>query len=646
MHDVRNTVDTRMPRSRISHNFTKFRKPGSRKRSYFYTSNNQPSKKLKSSQTDEQEDFQCADFPQLITRLPSNTTNLVHTDKRSTVIPFKLRPYQQQLKKKEEKTKRQKETFDTHEYGIVKFSKISDLFNNFIVQHTKTGCMKPVIEIFKKSHLGICISAYIQCKYCMFKSTPVDLFDRSNTDSNHGYPSGSLNDALGLACLKTKMGMTDIQFLLSLLSIKPPSITMLQRKVNKISDVMIKINEESMVENQKIVKEINALKSSNSSSISVETDVSYNNRPRLGYEAGTQAFSPMIENITTKKLTLSLDYVNKLCSHKVKNCTKANCRKNYPDQKTVASSEGYMLQHNLEKIENTGIVSVDTVTSDACNQINKVCKFNRKPVRHLTCFLHKMRTFQKHIHFMKLETSSNKFGLESSQYIKQLALAFRKRIQKELGRIKRRCKQESEFVKFSSICIKNIINCFTNNHSMCGTLSTVCQAYKESFRPTFLPCGKYLNLCQTDINKITAHLSKDFSHANLHELYGLTNTNKSESMHNRLMTYITKRVTWSRNFGAMCHSAVHSDTHGTGHSTLIIAKEIGIFYCEDSPFYDHMINIDTRNIFHKERQKSELYRQERYFRKLHQVNRKLLENSMYNMPSVSTELYNFAIKPK
>lgn len=36
----------------------------------------------------------------------------------------------------------------------------------------------------------------------------------------------------------------------------------------------------------------------------------------------------------------------------------------------------------------------------------------------------------------------------------------------------------------------------------------------------------------------------------------------------------------------MCHSAVHSDTHDTGRSTLIEAIEIEIFYFEDSPFND------------------------------------------------------------
>ena len=190
-----------------------------------------------------------------------------------------------------------------------------------------------------------------------------------------------------------------------------------------------------------------------------------------------------------------------------------------------------------------------------------------------------------------------------------------------------------------------MIDCFNDNHSMCHVLSTVCQYHKESFKPSFLPCGKYLQLSESDLNKITLILKRDFSHDNLHELYELTNTNKSESMHNRLFTYMTKRVTWTRNFSAMCHSAVHSDTYGTGGSTLVLAKKAGIMHCDGGPMFDHMIHIDSLNKYNKERQRTETYKNHRYFRKLKNGNRKLLENSAFSQSSISNEMYNFAIQP-
>lgn len=640
-----------MPRSRSNYTISRICKPGTRKRprSIQFSTEYQPSRKkqvpdCENINTDENQSS-VGDLE--YKRLKLSTTNLVRVEKKQPVLPYKLRPLNDL--QKEEASKRQNVSSD-HEYGIVKLSSISELMNNFWMNHAKLAerlnCKIPNIEFVKKQHMGLCITAILRCTKCMVSSEPIELYDKTTRSGKRGPAAGSLNTALPLACLKTKMGMKDIQFFLSTLSIQPPSSNLLQRNLNKMSDMVVKINEQSMITNQQIVKEINQLSRKNDEYVSVETDSSYNNRLQLGFEAATQSFSPMVENVTTKKLTLSLQYVNRLCSKKHKNENHNDCAKNYPDNKSMASSEGYLVEKNINNINSQGILKVGAITSDACNQINRVCQSRSgKSVRHFTCYVHKMRNFQKHIHYMQVSTSSNTYNLEKNQYMKQLALAFRKRIQKEIGRINNRCKRETEFVKSASLCIRNVIDCFVNNHSMCHILSTVCQAHRESFKPTFLPCGKYLELSRCDLNKITAILEKDFSHDNLHQLYGLKTTNKSESMHNRLMTYITKRVTWSRNFSAMCHSAVHSDTFGTGQSTLLIAKQAGIPYCDNGPMRNHMMHIDNINNYCKARQQTEKYKQDRYFGKLRRHNRKLLQNSMYMLPASSTETHNFAIKP-
>ena len=646
-----------MPRSRSNYTISRINRPGTRKRTrnHLFSTDNQPCRQNHSSVSINEDisfrddvDDESGSGDSTYKRLKMSTTNIIRIENKQPILPFKLRPLND-LKNEDETGKRQNVSLDL-EYGIVKLNTISELMNNFLLNHYKLAdrlnCKIPNVEFVKKQHQGLCITAILRCRKCMISSDPIELFDKTTRTGKRGPVAGCLNMALPLACLKTKMGMKDIQFLLSTLSIQPPSSALLQKNLNKLSDLVIQVNEESMIVNQHTVKEINKLVKQNSEYVSVETDVSYNNRLQLGYEAGTQSFSPMVENVTTKKMTLSLENVNRLCSKKNNICTHRNCTKNYPDNRTMASSEGYMVEKNIDKINHQGILKVDAITSDACNQINRICRSRPgKPIRHFTCYVHKMRNFQKHIHYMQLSPSSNTHNLEKSQYMKQLALAFRKRVQKEIGRINNRCKRETEFVKSASLCIRNVIDCFHNNHSMCHILSTVCQAHRESFRPNFLPCGKYLQLCRTDLNKITAILSKDFSHDSLHQLYGLTTTNKSESMHNRLMTYITKRVTWSRNFGAMCHSAVHSDTFGTGQSTLLLAQRAGITFCVGGPMENHMIHVDRINKYCKAQQQTEMYKNKRYFRKLHLHNRKLLVNSMYSLPAASIETHNFAINP-
>ena len=534
-------------------------------------------------------------------RISQNIADAVPQDKLCPIIPFKLRSLKTKTIKCTDTGQNITKVQNIEaEYGILKLCKVSELFNNFLKQHMNlSNCNQPNVEFIKKKHNGLCITAVLKCKNCSISSDQVDLFDRIDGKNKTGPAAGCLNEALPLACLKTKMGMKDIQFFLSTLSIQPPTASLMQKKLNKLCDLMVTVNEQSMVKNQELVKQIIEIK--NEKTVSVETDVSYNNRLQLGYEAGTQAFAPMIENVTNRKLTLSLDHINRLCQHKKTNCQSKECHKNYPDGKTMASSETQMIQNNIQKINRTGILEVGAVTSDACSQISKVCKtMTKKPIRHFTCYVHKMRNFQKHIHFMQLTPSTYTNGLDKSQFTKQLGLSFRKRVQKELGRLKRRCRKETEFVKCASLCIRNVIDCFSNNHTMCQILSTVCEAHKECYRPSFLPGGKHLTLSKTDHGKISSILAKDFSHDNLHELFGLTTTNKSESMHNRLMTYITKRVTWSRNFSAMCHSAVHSDTVGTGQSTIILAKEAGISYANSAPMFNYMQHIDSISRYHKD----------------------------------------------
>ena len=48
--------------------------------------------------------------------------------------------------------------------------------------------------------------------------------------------------------------------------------------------------------------------------VNVETDTSYNNRPQAGFEAGTQSFCPVISQDTRKKLVVSMETANKLCT--------------------------------------------------------------------------------------------------------------------------------------------------------------------------------------------------------------------------------------------------------------------------------------------------------------------------------------------
>ena len=168
----------------------------------------------------------------------------------------------------------------------------------------------------------------------------------------------------------------------------------------------------------------------------------------------------------------------------------------------------------------------------------------------------------------------------------------------------------------------------------------------KKYTPKFLPNGQYLNLNQDDYKKILNHLSKDFSVNNLKKLASLRNTNKAECIHHRVFTYAPKSNIWSRNYTSLCHSAVHSDTHKTGLSTLLIAKEIGLKYCKSDPFYRHMIHTDKRFQFWKTYMKTLKYKNRRHLTRKLKCNRALLQDSMYkNNESVCVREHRYGIDP-
>ncbi|KAH3861819.1 hypothetical protein DPMN_024770 [Dreissena polymorpha] len=69
----------------------------------------------------------------------------------------------------------------------------------------------------------------------------------SNTIKKPRGPSaGVLNEMILLPVMKSKMGMADVSLVLSCLNIKPPSDSLMQKKMNLMSDKATAVNEEEM----------------------------------------------------------------------------------------------------------------------------------------------------------------------------------------------------------------------------------------------------------------------------------------------------------------------------------------------------------------------------------------------------------------
>ncbi|CAC5423672.1 unnamed protein product [Mytilus coruscus] len=177
---------------------------------------------------------------------------------------------------------------DSEENIIVTLKKLTNLIIGFIPHN----CSLANPDVVMSKRLGtFYVSVKVVCTNCGFSSEPVKLY--STMKSPRGPDSGVLNNALLIPVIKSKVGISDIITIMSCLNIQCLSRTVMQRKVNKISDLMVDINKKTMIVNQEYVKKVLEL-AGQDNSFDAKVDSSFKNRPKAGFEAASQTFCRFI----------------------------------------------------------------------------------------------------------------------------------------------------------------------------------------------------------------------------------------------------------------------------------------------------------------------------------------------------------------
>ena len=566
------------------------------------------------------------------------------------LVPSKLRPVKE--KKNEEDNFNVGTTEATGSDKIINGNVIVDILQlNVILEklhkmHDIAGvCKNYNPQIKRGKSQGLCTFLTVRCKTCNLQEADQAAFqEKYEEQKKRGPVTGNLNEMLALSCYKTKVGITDLRFILSCLNIKPPSSGYLYKKVNEMSNTIISVNESTLVKNQQFVQEVNEL---TYTGIHVQTDTAYNHRPQSGGESATQSVAIVMEHSTSRKLPLCVSIANKLCRKRT--CQHLNCKKNHRTEDSMSSTETKLAKENLNKLEMLNILKIDSLTCDASAQLEKTVREHsakvQRPIRQFTCYVHAMRTLQKHLKNVHLIGPVP--GKDKLLFQQKLATAIRRRVHFELVRIQRHVTSEDAFLAKAKAAVQNIIKCFSNEHGNCQITSLVCLAHLASYSPKFLPYGKHLNLSFDDIEKLESVLTKFVSDVKLSKISRLLNTNKCESLHNRIFTYAPKTSVWSRNFDALCHSALHSSVYGTGKSTLILAKSRGIVTDQSDPVFHHMVERDQRTLKDRERKSSLQYKYTRYIKRKQKCNRKLIKNSIFSnsITNLVTNEHSYTLNP-
>jgi hypothetical protein len=207
--------------------------------------------------------------------------------------------------------------------------------------------------------------------------------------------------------------------------------------------------------------------------------------------------------------------------------------------------------------------------------------------------------------------------------------------------------EDNDFLSKCTLAFKNIIPCFSNNHSSCCTKSTVCQhhmAILDKYNTKHLPYGKHLQLNKQDKENIKATFLKILDVKTIKAMAELFNTNRCESLHCTIFNYAPKFTCWTKNFSGLCHSATHSRTLGTCIATVKLANAIGINVKKSSRMFLQLKRMDTKRMYHSTRQKTTEYKQSRYFMRKRVQHRTEFLDSLYSgVPSNLSKEHNYGV---
>lgn len=525
---------------------------------------------------------------------------------------------------------------------IINVRKMSELINHVHGQL----CKKPNMSVYIGDRAGLCITMYLECSYCHYKSPAVQMSD--TVKKARGPPAGALNEMLAVAIYKSGGGLQDAFRLLSCLNIKVPSAKTMQKKVNSQGEEAINQNEKQMLKDQDYFRNVSNHAGVERAEADMQFDVAFSSRPQGGSEKAAQSFGALIEHTTSRKLTLAVASANKHC--RLNNCNHQNCSKNYPNESSIASSERVLVQQTLKSIHEAGRVKMRSITTDSSAQVAKAIRDyqnatpDRAPAIHYKCFVHRLRTLEKHIRQLNLKSIPRAY--DKAGYTQKLAACVRARVRLELTSLHARRPSDANFIKASSAAVGNVIQCFSGNHTLCRQVSLVCISHLKHYSTASLPYGMHITLNKVDLDIIQTKINKMFDNNGLRDLSKLYNTNMCESLHAAVFNYAPKTTCWTRNFTALCHSATHSRTLGPGHSTIQLARAAGVNVQRRSQFYITMKARDRLRQYHSRRKASASYKQARFYLRKRRSNRTLFHNSLYsndNAASCSASEHSYGL---
>lgn len=464
---------------------------------------------------------------------------------------------------------------------------------------------------------GMATILTVKCVSCGFMSSPTKMFEEIQK-SGRGRKGAKINMQLANAMSKMATSVMDIALLFSAMDLNVIAPSSLQRLVNDASPRWSDVNEIQLHKNREFVQTV---AEHTSQPMLFVTDTSYNNPPkgRTCTQPGTQSFTPLIECLSKKQLTLAATAVNTHCTCDSQ-CNHTNCSKNYPANKPISQSEVYAGRKNLEACERDGILP-DGICCDGTSLTVKGAQAVHARVEKLDCMVHVSRGQRRKVFSVNLALGGSTAKQKELKHL--LCKDIPRRCTLELCRARQKFGQGQIFAEKLELVRKSIVNCLAGDHTECVNVSQVCKGPDE---PAKWFHGNPLALTQAskaELQKVVDHkLSKDRV---WRQRYGL-NTNKAESLHNRVYHVTPKSKLYRRNYGHRASSAVHTDSVGVANSLLAFNEETKSSLQHGSTSIRRIKILQSRMEYFKTYQNGYMFRVRRREAKLKKLKLKQLKD--------------------
>ena len=540
-------------------------------------------------------------------------------------------------------------------YRLLHAGKTADLFNEAMQGHQlfKPGC-EGRLTWFQAGEVqrGLCWREQLTCMTCKYISPRRKLY-KDVESKRRGPKAASANLGAQVGMAHTGVSNTGLCRILLSTNTPAPSKTSMQASANKVGKSIIQANQKDMAQIKKDLKVVTRARGlSERTGIDVEVDCRYSNPIHSGvgvtpFQPATQVTQLVAENVTNTKKIIHITNKSKLCrmckspgGKKKHDCT-ANLQ---PDQSI--GNEKQWTRESLSALREDGL-SVNTITTDADGSAFSAAEEmflagetatppkHQLDTRHVTS---NQRKFVKNTDF-----SYAMFGVKTVQKKKQLtsrlASDLSARCHAEHMAAMEHYRGDAGRVSSKMPHVKNaIIKCYHGQHQFCRKNSFVCRGLISDnwlMSSSYLSKGFKLDKpTTTDLETLKLSIEKRLGQSILNKTKYLLNTQKCEAANRAITSTVPRHMTFSRNYEARVHAAIHSVNSGIGESILSECDMSGASLTPGTRVTRRLLKIQNSDIKSKSSKKSRATKK----------SRKMKRASLYDLHSKKPEKKDIYVK--